>query len=324
VRVLVTGAAGFIGSHLAEALLRAGHEVASLDNLNDFYDPAEKERNLGEIARAGGPFRSFRGDLRRADDVRAALGAARPDAVVHLAAMAGVRPSIRDPLLYEDVNVKGTQVLLEAMREAGVKDFVFASSSSVYGNNRKVPFSEKDNVDFPISPYAATKKAGELITHTYAHLYGFRAAVLRFFTVYGPRQRPDLAIRKFTQLILEDRPVPFYGDGTTRRDYTYVEDTIDGVVKSLGWLRGRKSPAYEIFNLGESRTVSLAEMVRCLEKTIGKKAKLERLPPQPGDVERTCADIRKAKKVFGYAPRTDFEEGVARFVEWFRARGGDR
>ena len=243
--------------------------------------------------------------------------------VIHLAAMAGVRPSIENPLLYGDVNVKGTQVLLEACRLSGVKHFIFASSSSVYGNNKKVPFSEKDRVDRPISPYAATKKAGELLCHIYSSLYRMNVCVLRFFTVYGPRQRPDLAIHKFTKLLFENKPIPFFGDGKTSRDYTYIDDTVDGVLKALRWTAGHgKKGAYEIFNLGESRTVSLKRMVSCLEEVIGKKARLRRLPPQKGDVARTFADISKARKILGYAPVAQFREGVVRFVNWYRRHAG--
>ena len=324
-KVIVTGGAGFIGSHVCEALLSAGHEVTSLDNFNPFYDPAVKRRNIREILRhpQAARFKSVRADIRDRAAMNRVFRAFHPAMVIHLAAMAGVRPSIENPLLYGDVNVKGTQVLLEACRLSGVKHFIFASSSSVYGNNKKVPFSEKDRVDRPISPYAATKKAGELLCHIYSSLYRMNVCVLRFFTVYGPRQRPDLAIHKFTKLLFENKPIPFFGDGTTKRDYTYIDDIVDGVLKALRWTAGHgKKGAYEIFNLGESRTVSLKRMVSCLEEVIGKKARLRRLPPQKGDVARTFADISKARKILGYAPVAQFREGVVRFVNWYRRHAG--
>lgn len=316
-KVLVTGGAGFIGSHLCEKLLAGGADVASVDNFNTFYDPDLKRKNIAEIStRYSKKFRSFEADIRDAEAVRKAFDDFKPNAVVHLAAMAGVRPSIQNPALYVDVNINGTQVLLDACRAAGLKNFIFASSSSVYGNNEKVPFSETDNVDYPISPYAATKKAGELMCHAYSHLYGFKSVCLRFFTVYGPRQRPDLAIRKFTHLLLKGEEIPFYGDGSTQRDYTFVEDIIDGVTKALRWNSERPEGSYEIFNLGESRTISLSEMIACLEKATGKKARLKKLPMQPGDVNKTFADISKSMRVLGYDPRTSFEAGIARFLEW--------
>ncbi len=315
--ILVTGGAGFIGSHVCERFLKDGHSVVSLDNFNDFYDPAIKKRNIREVSSVtGGRFRSVDGDIRDRNAIIALFKEARPEMVLHLAAMAGVRSSIQDPLLYEEVNIRGTQLLLEACRQNAVKNFVFASSSSVYGNNDKVPFSEDDRVDNPISPYAATKKAGELLAHVFHSLYGMNVCVLRFFTVYGPRQRPDLAIYKFTKLILNGELVPFYGDGNTERDYTYIDDIIDGVVKAAAWTCSG-GPKFDVFNLGESHTVSLAELVGCLEKTTKKKARLERLPSQPGDVQRTFADVSKAKKMLQYAPSTDFETGIARFVEWY-------
>jgi len=316
-KVLVTGGAGFIGSHLCERLLADGTHVVSVDNFNSYYDPDMKRRNIADIsARHSNQFTSIAADIRDSDAIGKILKDFSPDAVVHLAAMAGVRPSIQDPALYVDVNINGTQVLLEACRAAGTKDFIFASSSSVYGNNEKVPFSETDNVDYPISPYAATKKAGELMCHTYSHLYGFKSVCLRFFTVYGPRQRPDLAIRKFTRLLHSGEEIPFYGDGSTQRDYTFIEDIIDGVTKALLWNYQRPEGSYEIFNLGESRTVSLSEMIACLEKATGKKARLKKLPMQPGDVNTTFADVSKSKRILGYDPRTSFEAGISRFVEW--------
>ena len=321
---LVTGGAGFIGSHLAEALLKSGYKVVVVDNFNDFYDPEIKRGNIKaiktQIAKLCIPedhIQIIEGDIRNAEQMDKLFATYPIQLVVHLAAMAGVRPSISAPLLYNDVNINGTLNLLELCRKYGVKKFVFASSSSVYGNNKKVPFSETDFVDHPISPYAATKRAGELICYTYHHLYGMDIACLRFFTVYGPRQRPDLAIHKFTKLIINDEEVPFYGDGTTERDYTYIDDIIDGVVKAIQWVQAGQG-LYEIFNLGESRTVNLKEMVTTLEKEIGKKAKLKVLPMQPGDVQRTYADITKAQKILGYQPTTAFEDGIKQFIQWYR------
>lgn len=324
--VLVTGGAGFIGSHLAELLLRQGWRVVVLDNFNDFYPPAVKERNLAAVRRTaaacGRPLLLLRGDIRAAADVERALLALGRDeerAVIHLAAMAGVRPSIDHPLLYHDVNLGGTLQVLEGCRAFGINRLLFASSSSVYGDNAKVPFAESDPVDHPISPYAATKKAGELLCHNYHHLYGLSVACLRFFTVYGPRQRPDLAIHKFTRLMAEDRPLPFYGDGSTRRDYTYVTDTLQGIVGALRWLAESRRPVYEVFNLGEAHTVSLDELVRQLERAFGRPARLERLPLQPGDVACTYADIAKARQLLGYAPAVPIETGIPLFMDWFRA-----
>jgi len=325
--ILVTGGAGFIGSHLCETLLAEGRRVVLFDNFNDFYDPAIKVANLSAVRRAaaasGGRLTVLKGDLRSAADLERAffaLGPAEGAAVVHLAAMAGVRPSIENPLLYNEVNITGTLNLLEACRRFGVKRLAFASSSSVYGNNEKVPFAESDAVDHPISPYAATKKAGELLCHNYHHLYGMSVAALRFFTVYGPRQRPDLAIHKFARLISENRPLPFFGDGTTRRDYTYITDTLQGVTGALRWLETADSPVYDIFNLGESRTVELSTLVRLLGEALGSEPELNRQPMQPGDVVCTFAEIGKARRVLGYAPKVAIEEGVVRFVEWFRGK----
>lgn len=312
-RVVVTGGAGFIGSHLCDALLRDGHEVVALDNLDDFYDPGVKRANL-RGARANAGFTLVEGDIRDAAVVDRLLTSGGVDAIVHLAARAGVRPSIENPLLYEDVNVRGTLVLLEAARRHDVGKFVFASSSSVYGNSRKVPFSESDRVDDPISPYAATKKAGELITHTYHHLYGLNVTCLRFFTVYGPRQRPDLAIHKFARLIDAGDAIPVFGDGATMRDYTYIDDIIAGVSASIERCRG-----YHIYNLGESRPVTLRRLIECLEAALDRRATIERLPPQPGDVDQTHADVALAARELGYRPATTLEAGLARFVSWFRA-----
>jgi UDP-glucuronate 4-epimerase len=267
---------------------------------------------------AGRYFILSEGDIRDAAFVSAIVQQEVPDAIIHLAAAAGVRPSMENPLLYEEVNIRGTMNLLEAARQGKIRPFIFASSSSVYGNNTKIPFSEADRVDNPISPYAATKKSGELICHTWHHLYGISIACLRFFTVYGPRQRPDLAIHKFTRLILEGKGIPFFGDGTTSRDYTYIEDIVEGVEKALEWACAGEAPRYDIFNLGESQPVELRRLLELIEGAVGKKAMVERLPMQPGDVERTFADIAKSAAILGYKPQTAIEEGVTRFVNWYR------
>ncbi len=309
--ILVTGGAGFIGSHLVDQLLAESHRVICLDNFDDFYDPAQKRQNLSKAL----PQENFRlviGDLREMEKLKEIFAAERIDQVVHLAARAGVRPSIGDPLLYAEVNIRGTLNLLETCRQFGVKKFIFASSSSVYGNNPKTPFVEEDRVDNPISPYAATKKAGELLCYTYHHLYDFDIACLRYFTVYGPRQRPEMAIHYFTRLIYEEKKVPIFGDGNSRRDYTYIDDALQATMAAI-----KRSHGYEIYNIGESRTVSLLKLVRVLEERLGKKARLEFWPPQPGDVAITFADIRKAQKILGYSPRMSIEEGVERFVRWF-------
>ncbi len=324
--VLVTGGAGFIGSHLSEALLAQGRRVVILDDFNPFYSPAVKETNIAEVRHAaeqcGGGLVVVKGDIRRRSDLDraiAALGSPERSSLVHLAAMAGVRPSIENPSLYNEVNVAGTLEVLEACRRWGIGRIVFASSSSVYGNNEKTPFAESDAVDWPISPYAATKKAGELFCHNYHHLYGLSVACLRFFTVYGPRQRPDLAIHKFARLIEAGRPLPFFGDGSTRRDYTYITDTLQGVLGALEWVERAQSPLFDIFNLGESCTVDLASLVDLLGRALGRTPALERLPMQPGDVLCTFADIDKAKRVLGYAPGVKIEHGIPRFIDWFRS-----
>lgn len=311
--VLVTGGAGFIGSHVCEALLARGTPVIAVDNFDEFYEPAVKRRNVAAcLARPG--FVLVEGDIRDAELIEGLFVAHRPAAVIHLAARAGVRPSIEKPLLYQDVNVRGTAVLLEAARKHHVKRFLFAGSSSVYGNNEKVPFSETDNVDHPISPYAATKKAGELLCHTYSHLYRLPITCLRFFTVYGPRQRPDLAIHKFARLIEAGRPIPVFGDGSTSRDYTYIDDIVDGVLRALD-----RCAAYRIYNLGESRPISLSDLIAALETALGKKAIIDRQPMQPGDVLRTYADVSRACAELGYEPRTPIEVGLERFVAWLRS-----
>jgi len=309
--VLITGAAGFIGSHLAERLLADGHAVTAVDNFDEFYDPRIKRRNISRCTE-NNKFRLIEADIRDANAMEKVV-ADGIGVIVHLAAKAGVRPSIAQPLLYADVNVNGTMVLLEAAAKHNIKKFIFASSSSVYGNNKKVPFSEDDNVDFPISPYAATKKAGELICHTYHHLHAIDITCLRFFTVYGPRQRPDLAIHKFACLIERGKPIPVFGDGTMMRDFTYIDDIIDGVVAAIA-----KCAGFNIYNLGESRPITVNDLVARIEEALGKKAVREFLPAQPGDVERTYADVTKAVEQLGYNPRTTIEAGLAKFVEWLR------
>jgi len=313
--ILVTGGAGFIGSNLTERLLREGHEIICLDNFDDFYDPQRKRKNL-ETALKDSRFRLYEGDLRDEAFLEKTFSAEKIENVAHLAARAGVRPSIRFPALYADVNIRGTLNLLESCRRHGVRRFVFASSSSVYGNNPKVPFSETDSVDNPISPYAATKKAGELICHTYHHLYGLDVACLRYFTVYGPRQRPEMAIHQFTRLIYQGKKITLFGDGNSRRDYTFIDDAVAGTVKALNRENG-----YEIFNIGESQTTTLIELVRIIEERVGKKALIEYLPAQPGDVERTFADIQKAKEKLEYKPQTDMRAGIQIFVDWYLSEG---
>lgn len=312
--VLVTGGAGFIGSHLVERLLGEGSwRVSVVDDFDDFYDPAVKRRNV-EPHLAREEFRLFEADIRD----RAALGRIFSetdfDVIVHLAARAGVRPSLAEPVLYAETNIAGTLNLLELAREQNVAQFIFGSSSSVYGENEKVPFSEDDPVSKPVSPYAATKAAGELLCHTYSHLFGLRCVALRFFTVYGARQRPDLAIHKFARLISEGKPIPVFGDGTTRRDYTYIDDIIAGVRAAIDY----DASPYEVFNLGESRTVELCELIGLIEKELGRDAVIDRRPLQPGDVPQTFADISKARRLLGYHPQTPIEQGIRRFVEWFR------
>lgn len=322
-RVLVTGAAGFIGSHLCERLLQDGADVSGLDNFNDFYDPAEKRANVAEVtataARCGREFSCLAGDIRDPAAVSAWLGAGPVDAVIHLAAMAGVRPSLERPDLYVSVNVDGTALLLEAARKAGVRRFVFASSSSVYGNCPVAPFSESMSVDAPISPYAATKKAGELLCHTWHHLYGMNIACLRFFTVYGPRQRPDLAIRKFCEHLLAGQDIELYGDGSTSRDYTFIDDIVSGVTAALAWTDSAQR-RFEVFNLGNSQPVPLSELVSAIEHATGQSARVARKPMQPGDVERTSADVSKAARVLDYRPAWTIERGIAAMAAWVQQR----
>jgi UDP-glucuronate 4-epimerase len=310
--VLVTGGAGFIGSHFSHRLLQSGSRVRVLDNLDPFYDPARKRGNLAALADSGGARLQFlEGDIR--DPVLCREAVAGCDAVVHLAALAGVRPSIADPVRYMDVNVTGTQVLLQAIDSRTVP-FVFGSSSSVYGGNTKVPFREDDPVDRPVSPYAASKKAGEVQCHAYHHLHGNPVSCLRFFTVYGPRQRPEMAIHLFTRCIWNGQPLPFFGDGSSARDYTYVDDVVAGVEAAL-----RRAKGYAIYNLGGSATTTLRELVATLEQLVGRKAELQRLPDQPGDVAVTCADIARAERELGYRCTTPVHDGLRRFVAWYRA-----
>jgi UDP-glucuronate 4-epimerase len=310
-KFLITGAAGFIGSHLCERLISDNHIVVGLDNFDPFYDRRIKESNIKTLIKSD-KFKLVESDIRSVDCIES-ICRDKVDMIVHLAAKAGVRPSIADPLGYADCNINGTTVLLEAAKKYGIKKFIFASSSSVYGNNKKIPFSETDNVDFPISPYAATKKAGELVCHTYHHLYKMDITCLRYFTIYGPRQRPDLAIHKFTTLIEQGKPIPVFGDGSMMRDFTYIDDIIDGTVAAIN-----KCEGFEIYNLGESRPVRLDRLVEEIEKALGKKAVIDRKPVPPGDVERTYADITKAKKKLGYNPDTDIAVGLEKFVRWLR------
>lgn len=311
--IFITGAAGFIGSSLTDMLLKNGnHQIIGLDNFDDYYDKCIKAANL-ESAFSNSDFIFYDSNILENQSLNRIFANTKPDIVIHLAAKAGVRPSIQDPMGYFDVNVKGTLNVLEAMRITGTKKLIFASSSSVYGNGQIVPFSEDMYVDNPISPYAASKKAGELLCHTYHHLHNMDIFCLRFFTVYGPRQRPDPAIRKFTKAIIEGTEIPFYGDGTTRRDYTHIDDIVQGIEKAIDRLKG-----YEVINLGESHTTSLGELVRILEEAIGIKAQKKMLPMQEGDVFQTYADISKAKNILGYMPSTDFYEGIIDFVRWYK------
>lgn len=314
-RVLVTGGAGFIGFHVTSRLIGLGEETAVVDNFNDFYNPAIKRANVRDLE-AQGPVKVFELDILDAPGLRKAFEAFRPHAVIHLAAWAGVRPSILNPARYTQVNVTGTAHLLEVSRQFGVENFLFGSSSSVYGGSSRVPFREDDPVDRPVSPYAATKRAGELLCHTYAHNYSLPVTCLRFFTVYGPRQRPEMAIHKFARLIAEGKDIPIFGDGSSRRDYTYVDDIVDGVMASL-----RLGARFEIFNLGESQTISLLELVSLLEAVLDRKASLVFHPPQAGDMEITFADIDHARSALGYRPSTPVHAGIRKFAEWFLREG---
>ena len=309
-RILVTGGAGFIGSHLVEKLLTSGHDVAILDDFNDFYDPQIKRENIAAVSRDAAVHPV---DLRDSAAVRNLFHQKKFEAIAHLAARAGVRPSILHPQLYYDTNVNGTLHLLDAGRVTGVERFIFASSSSVYGISKTVPFSEDQHLTQTISPYAATKIAGEFLCSTFSHLYQMRVVALRYFTVYGPRQRPDLAIHQFTRKIYAGQPIDQFGDGSTRRDYTYIDDIIQGTVAALDY----GGPLFDIFNLGENETIQLKDLIATIENALGKKAKINRLPEQPGDVPLTCADVSKARKLLGYDPSTRLSDGLPRFIDWF-------
>lgn len=311
-RILLTGGAGFIGSHLAERLLERGEELVILDNLNNYYDRRIKERNLREISKKG-EYIFCRQDLLQGEALQALFETHRPQVVIHLAAWAGVVPSLENPRLYAEVNVTGTTALLEQARRFEVQNFIFGSSSSVYGVNSKVPFQEDDPLHQPISPYAVTKRAGELLCYTYHHNYRLPVTCLRFFTVYGPRQRPEMAIHKFTRAIEEGVEIPVYHEGKSARDYTYIDDIVAGILAALD----RPFP-FQIFNLGNSRTVELLQLIRLLERALGKKARLKLLPARMGDVPITYADISKARRWLGYEPATPIEEGVEKFVAWYR------
>lgn len=314
-KVLVTGVAGFIGSHLADTLLARGDTVVGLDEFNDYYSPTIKRGNIS-CALENPRFTLVEADICDEPALRKVFEEHKPDVVVHFAARAGVRPSLQDPNLYHRVNVVGGQHILDACREYKPSHLVFASSSSVYGGSKDVPFRETDPVMRPVSPYAATKRMNELQAHVYSHIYGVHVSMLRFFTVYGPRQRPDMAIHKFTKAILAGKPLPFFGDGGTQRDYTYIDDIIDGVVRCVD-----RPFRYEIFNLGESHTTNLSELVALVEKHTGKQAILDRQPMQPGDVEITYADVSHARELLDYNPRFTMDEGIARFVDWFKSEG---
>lgn len=311
-KFLVTGGAGFVGSHLIENLLAEGHHIVCLDNFNKYYNPSIKRSNI-QTALKNDQYQLIEGDILDDELLQSLFSGNSFDVIVHLAARAGVRPSIQDPLLYERVNVQGTMNLLEQCRIHGIKRFVFASSSSVYGANKKVPFSELDSVDNPISPYAATKKAGELICYTYHQLYGISVNCLRFFTVYGPRQRPDMAIHKFARLIHDGKPIPVFAQGKSKRDYTFIDDIVQGIKAAINHCDG-----YRIYNLGESKTVDLMYLIELLQKNLGKKAELEFLPDQPGDVPITYADISRAKQELKYNPQVGIEDGIERFTAWFK------
>jgi len=312
-RILVTGGAGFIGSHLVEKLLADGQDVAILDDFNDFYDPQIKRDNISAVAKR---IALHDVDLRDGDRVSSLFRHEKFDTIVHLAARAGVRPSIQQPELYYDTNVAGTLHLLEGARTSGLARFIFASSSSIYGAAKKVPFSEEEHLTQTLSPYAATKIAGESLCSTYSHLNTLRIVALRYFTVYGARQRPDLAIHQFTRKIHGGEPIDQFGDGTTRRDYTYIDDIIQGTMAALKY----DGPMFDVFNLGESETIQLKDLIAAIENALGKKAKINQLPEQPGDMPLTCADISKARKLLGYDPKTKFSEGLPKFIDWFLGR----
>jgi UDP-glucuronate 4-epimerase len=309
-KILVTGGAGFIGSHLVESLLEDGNTVSVVDDFNDFYDPLIKRRNLQPFV---SDIRLHSVDIRDRNAIESAVAAEKPDTIVHLAARAGVRPSIVHPGLYIETNITGTFHLLEAAKASGVERFIFGSSSSVYGASRTTPFREDHVLTQTLSSYAATKVAGEHLCSNYSYLYGIRAICLRFFTVYGPRQRPDLAIHKFTNLIYRGRPIDVYGDGTARRDFTYIDDIIQGVLASIGYLGAH----FDVFNLGENETIELRQVIGEIESALGRSCSINYLPPVVGDMPETCADISKARRLLGYAPSTHIHSGVRKFVEWY-------
>jgi UDP-glucuronate 4-epimerase len=317
--ILVTGAAGFIGSHLTESLLQAGAQVTGVDNFDPYYSREEKERNLADCL-SSSRFRMFEGDIRDTDLMRRVFDEAKPRVLVHLAARAGVRPSLEDPAGYADVNVRGTAVLLEAARVCGVRNIVFASSSSVYGNKASLPFRESDKTDHPLSPYGATKKAGELLCHVYSHIHGLSVSCLRFFTVYGPRQRPDLAIRKFVELAMRNEELPIYGDGTTERDYTHIRDILTGIHGAIRWGM-TETPRFGIFNLGSSHPIVLSDLVDKIEQLLGRPVRRKHLPMQPGDMPATYADTHLAESELGFRHDVLFDDGLREFMEWMKTRG---
>lgn len=313
---LITGGAGFIGSTLTGKLLNKGNQVIAIDNFNAYYDPIQKEENVREFLENEN-YQLYRIDIRNRDEIRKVFDENKIDVIVHLAAMAGVRPSIEDPILYQEVNGLGTQIILEESKLHQISHLVLASSSSVYGNCKEVPFREDMIVDYAISPYAATKKANEVMAHVYHSLNDMSIIMLRFFTVYGPKQRPDLAINKFTRLMLEGKEIPMYGDGSTSRDYTYIDDIVDGIMRACDYVMTNKH-VYEIINIGSSHPVSLKEMIDTIGETLNVVPKIQELPMQPGDVDRTYADISKAKQLLGYEPHTTFKDGIKKFIKWYR------
>ena len=312
----ITGGAGFIGSSLSGKLVKEGNKVIAIDNFCDFYDPKIKENNVKELLESEN-FILYKKDIRDRQAIKAIFDENHIDIVIHLAAMAGVRPSIENPVLYQEVNCMGTQNILEEMNTHNIKNLVMASSSSVYGNCKEVPFREDMVVDFAISPYAATKKANEVMTHVYHKLFDMNVIMLRFFTVYGPKQRPDLAINKFTRLMMNDKEIPMFGDGTTSRDYTYIDDIVDGIIKSCEYVMQNKN-IYEILNIGNSSPTSLKEMINTIAKVLKVEPKIKQLPMQPGDVDRTYADVNKARELIGYDPKTTFEQGIEKFINWYK------
>lgn len=316
---VITGGAGFIGSNLADNLLKEGHKIIVIDNFCDFYNPKIKENNIKNNINNTN-YLLYKSDIRNREEIEKIFEENKIDCVIHLAAMAGVRPSIENPILYQEVNCVGTQNILEAMKKNNIKNLVMASSSSVYGNCKEVPFKEEFIVDYAISPYAATKKANEVMTHVYHKLNNMNVIMLRFFTVFGPRQRPDLAINKFTRLMLNNEEIPMYGDGTTSRDYTYIDDIVNGIKKSIEYVEDNDN-IYEIINLGNSSPTSLKEMINVIGQVLGKTPNIKELPMQPGDVERTFADVSKANRLLGYKPQTTFYNGIEKFVEWYKNNG---